>query len=537
MALTVAFDGVNVTKAEDLTNWSNSGINGPNLWTDEINLQGNSCVGFLAANKSGYGVYTSPIAYNFQTTYAGYHIFMWVNITMPGTVKALSEGGLYLIAGTDTSNYNKYLVAANDVRGVLENGFRRFVFDPTLTPTETVGTVNLSSIKVFGVWIDAGKTARIEQVFVDRIDIGKGLKVHGTSTNFWSDLLAKDTGESFGVRENMYGVLQEVEGTYFLYGGLVIGDSVGFYETNVSAYGETVKFVSQRYYDGAGWQPLISDNFLGIKLEDNVLNPTKFKDGVLDNEDSGRLGSAFIGATHHKTGFDASGLFNPNSFVKLYATKMHKMRGDLKFSDTQDSLFFSGTVHDCGMILPFKTKIRKCFFSDTSSSEAALCWCDNADIKDCTLSSHHSGPAIKMPSCAISQYEYNNIRFTDNDIDVDNRSGGCVKINKRLGSNPVTSTNETSFLSTVTITITGSVNLTGAEIRVYDLDSQETRNLGTELTGVENNPFPFFSYTGELGNAVWLQIMLPGYKEYGQEIIVPNNDTIFTAHLVRDLNT
>jgi hypothetical protein len=537
MALTVSFDGVNVTKAEDTTNWSSSNISGPNLWTEEINLQGNSCVGFLAANKSGYGVYTSPTSFNFQTTYSGSHIFIWLNITMPGTLKALSEGGLYLMVGSDTDNYNKYLIASEEYSGVLENGFRRFVLDPTVTPTESVGSVNLAAVKVFGVWIDAGKTARVEQVFIDRIDIGTGLTVYGTSTDFWNDLLNADVGEVSGVRENMYGVIQEVDGTFFLYGRLRIGDSLGFNSTNVSDFGKAVKFVSQRYYTGSAWSSMVSEDLLKIELVDNIMNPTKFRDGILDGEDAGRLGSSFIGAAHHATGFDASAMFNPNSYVKLYSTRVYNYQGDVKLSNAPNSAFLSGAVHNCGTVYPMETKVKKCHISDTASEDAAVCWCEGADISDVTFSSHSNGAALKMPDNSQSTYNFNNLIFVDNSIDVDNQSGGHVNINKKQGANPETYTNDTTFMSTVTITITGSVNLTGAEIRVYDLDSPESRNLGTELSGVESNPYPFYSYTGELGNAVWLQIMLPGYKEYGQEVVIPNNDTLFTAYLEKDTNT
>jgi hypothetical protein len=88
----------------------------------------------------------------------------------------------------------------------------------------------------------------------------------------------------------------------------------------------------------------------------------------------------------------------------------------------------------------------------------------------------------------------------------------------------------------VTLTILGSVSLHGAEIRIYDLDSPDNNNFGTEIAGVEFNTLSYFAFTSALGNEVWIQIILPGYEEYGQRISVPDNDAVLNAQLNRDNN-
>ena len=87
-----------------------------------------------------------------------------------------------------------------------------------------------------------------------------------------------------------------------------------------------------------------------------------------------------------------------------------------------------------------------------------------------------------------------------------------------------------------TLTISGSVSLVGAEIRIYDMDNIPSGSLGTELSGVESNTIATYEYSGTQGNDMWLQIMLDGYEEFGQKITMPSYDSEFEAVLQVDNN-
>jgi hypothetical protein len=91
-------------------------------------------------------------------------------------------------------------------------------------------------------------------------------------------------------------------------------------------------------------------------------------------------------------------------------------------------------------------------------------------------------------------------------------------------------------VESATVTITGSASLSGAEIRIYDLDGAGGTDLGTELAGVESNGSSSFAYTGTPGNDIWIQIMKTGYEEFGQRYTIPTADASFYALLTRDLN-
>lgn len=86
------------------------------------------------------------------------------------------------------------------------------------------------------------------------------------------------------------------------------------------------------------------------------------------------------------------------------------------------------------------------------------------------------------------------------------------------------------------LTITANVSLVGAEIRIYDLDDTPAGSLGTELSGVESCTTSTYSFEAEVSNDVWIQIMLSGYEEFGQQTTMPLVDGGYTALLAAELN-
>ncbi len=91
-------------------------------------------------------------------------------------------------------------------------------------------------------------------------------------------------------------------------------------------------------------------------------------------------------------------------------------------------------------------------------------------------------------------------------------------------------------LDQITFTLEANASLAGAEVRVYDMDNVPVGSLGTELYGVESAAGATVSFAGDAGNLVWIQIMKPGYVEFGQSITLPSQDGSFFALLAPDLN-
>jgi hypothetical protein len=111
-----------------------------------------------------------------------------------------------------------------------------------------------------------------------------------------------------------------------------------------------------------------------------------------------------------------------------------------------------------------------------------------------------------------------------------NRSGGSA-ITVRNGAGASTVINES-----VSLTIEANVSLVGAEIRVYDLDTTPP-DFGTELAGTESHGSATYVYSGAAGNAIAIQIMLTGFKEFVQQTTMPAANGTLPIVLAKELNT
>ena len=180
-----------------------------------------------------------------------------------------------------------------------------------------------------------------------------------------------------------------------------------------------------------------------------------------------------------------------------------------------------------------------CTFSESSITS------DNPGlISDSTFTSGGTGHSmtITVPgSYTISGLDFVGYGADDTtDASIYNNSGGAVTLNVSSGTAP-TVRNGTSASTTVvagaTLTIAANVTLSGAEIRIYDMDNSPAGSLGTELSGTESHGSATYTYSGTPGNTIWIQIMKSGYKEYGQSVVFPDSNSTFTATLAVETNT
>lgn len=71
----------------------------------------------------------------------------------------------------------------------------------------------------------------------------------------------------------------------------------------------------------------------------------------------------------------------------------------------------------------------------------------------------------------------------------------------------------------------------GAEVRIYDLDS-DLPDLGAELSGIEESPEATFQYThSKGGDSVWLQVLTDEFEEFGQSITLSDESQLFELEL------
>lgn len=260
MALTISIEGKGViANCDGVPNdtagglWTKDG-GGTIAISNDVFLVGTSCVGGKYASKSGVQNYDLQAGNELNFTEGGneygQHLYMWVAMTALGTLDTLATYPLCIRLSSQTpanGNYIDYLIAGNDDKNGWSGGFKCFVVDPTKPPSRVSGTQAsiIASVRALGIWIDCSTSARADSIFIDQISVGSGLRVTGTSTTPWQDVVDYCTDYA----NRGWGQMQEREGIFYNYGEVYWGNSAG---TTTCSFAETdapiIKFGKSEYY-------------------------------------------------------------------------------------------------------------------------------------------------------------------------------------------------------------------------------------------------------------------------------------------------
>jgi hypothetical protein len=466
------------------------------------------------------------------------HVFIWINYLSMFNLEAVSTsgGGLYLIVGSSTGNYKAFCIADSTTTARYNGGWKLFVVDPTKTATWEVGTPNMAAVTFFGAGVYTNASFRADNLFIDAIKVGHGIRAYGTGTS--SDSWADITADDMGTEANRWGIVQEQDGILYAYGRIDIGDDQGTNSTTFSDSGKVIQWVKQEYYDNTGtWVPLIADNFMGLKIVDNSTGSTSFTDGVIVGTDRGRSGSTFNGSSLSDTFVELGTNFsNSGSDINLYNTSFNRLYGGITWVNDSDHVFYSGTVNECGQFDPVGAPvIRNCIFAQTTDVDSALLWNESINIQDCNFIANSVGAAIEMPSAAGTPYSYIKLYFSGNTYDVLNSSGSAITVSKAgtPGSNPSTyEGSSVTFTASFTHTLTGlAENTEVTYVRVSD---------GVELFHVENvTATGETNYSHSGGETVDILIV---HLDYDPDIsniynlTLPNADATVPVKQIEDVN-
>jgi hypothetical protein len=492
MALSISIEGTGVVaNCNDITDsaggtWFELGGGTIAQSTDVYFIRSASIGGKYAAKSGIHAIDKGSGLYDFTSGGAqeGQLVFIWVAMTAPGTLDTKSNYGLCvrLSSGGSTnasSNYLDFLIAGSDDANGWDGGWKCFVIDPMQTPTRSNGTLASirASIRSIGVWIDCSGSARADSIFINEIAIGKGLRVTGTSTTGWKDVV--DYCTAYSTRG--WGMWQQREGIYYSYGKTFIGDSAS-QSANVSFAdeGRVIQFGTSEYWNGSAWVSSMPTNASGIVIEDISGYTTTFTDGVAVGSDNGRSGSLIQGNSLLNVQLDLYGGANAGSLTALYGTTIKNVTGLINSGNDGDHKFFGCSFLKCVQFDPVGApQIKNCIFAETTDADAALLWNENINIQSCNFIANTVGAAIEMPSAVGTPYAYNALFFSGNTYDVLNSSGSAITVNKNSGSNP--STYEGSG---VTFSATFSFTITGLELNTEV--TIVTAGTSTVLYNVEN---------------------------------------------------
>ncbi len=257
MALTITYDGYGVVaNADALTN--DTGGSGTGDWRElgggsyslspDASKYGTTSIGSKYASKSGYtyidGI--TPLDYSSGGNQEGELIYIWVMTLSPTPLDTIANTPYNIVIGDGTGSLNEYTVASKADSNGWDGRWRVFCIDPTITPTID-GGADLSAIDTIGVWMDTNVSVRAESFFISQIMSAKGLKVEGTSTTFYDDIVT--WAEDYTNRAA--GMFQSRGQTYYSLGSLTIHSDTA--NTVVSADGSNVEYEKSEFYNGSAW--------------------------------------------------------------------------------------------------------------------------------------------------------------------------------------------------------------------------------------------------------------------------------------------
>lgn len=530
MALTLEIEGKGIiANADALTDdtggtgtgdWGEDGGGSISLTTD-VFLYGSACVAGAYSNKSGYHYFNlgsgNQLDFDVSGSEEGQHLYMWVHCPTIGLLETKANKGLAIRLGTSLTDYREYLIAGSDDANGWNGAWKCFVIDPTKAGSVSdTGSYDYGSIQYIGVWIEAAALAKGDNIFISQMAVGFGLRITGTSTTGWKD--AVDYCIDYPNRA--WGMLQEREGIYYLYGKIWTGKSDQSAAVSFADEGRIIQFGKSEYWDGSAWVTSADIDYCGITIEDASGYPTTFKDGVASGTSAGRSGSTVIGNANHNVSLDFYGGNEATSLTELYGTSFKNVTGAINFGNDADFKIYSVVFEGCGQVNPVGAPvIRNTDFISTADIDAALLWNENIDIEDCNFIANTVGAAIEMPSAIGSPYTYTDLVFSGNTDDVLNSSGSEITITKSGISDPSTYEGATvTFEASIQLTLTAKDEVgdpvIGASAYIDNDDqSPYILNTITDENGIATTP-----YSGSaLTNSRW-RVRKYGYKPFEQYI-------------------
>ncbi len=257
MALTITYDGYGVVANADSTT-NDTGGSGTGDWKEigggsyslspDASKYGTESIGSKYASKSGYTYIDGITALDFSGGGAqeGEYIYIWVMMLSPTPLDDMTTNPYNIVLGDGTGSLSEYTVASKADSNGWDGRWRVFCIDPSTTPTID-GGADLSAIDTIGIWVDTDTSVRAESFYISQILCAKGLKVEGTSSTFYDDIVL--WAEDYANRAA--GMFQSRGQTYYSLGGLNIHSDTA--DTVISANGSNIEYEKSEFYNGTAW--------------------------------------------------------------------------------------------------------------------------------------------------------------------------------------------------------------------------------------------------------------------------------------------
>lgn len=576
MTVSVSFNGSVIDTADNVANWTaikiTSGGQAPTAVAADAAYEGTNNVTCRSDNKRVY-MYTDIGAGNELDFTPGGNaegdlFYIWVNF-LPSPLLALqSEGGLGIFMSSGTPSSSNYALWYFEGRDTYTGGWIRLAVDPNKTPSidNDGGGFDPSNVRYFGAFAHNNQgSAKYDNFVVDQCAHGQGLIVTGTSTlGLVEELIADEESNRHGIVTalNSSGSAAELKGT------LILGDDVGTAATAITDE-DSKLFAAEPIFYETTLKPSIPLTAMGLSVVGNATGDTSVIMGKAVGTDQGRNGIALVGNSTYDISFDRDdGAVETSDF---YGCSFENMTGTINLDGNHD--FNGNGFSGCGGIsiangaeainltavgsgqinLNTSGLLTDALVINSTASASVLAQTLNGLTGNFT--SDGSNHAVELTALGSGDMTWNLVTNnydtgatgspitptnTGNEDLYVNVGSGTITINVAAGATTPSVRSAGATVNVVagliSLTISAPVSLVGAEIAIYDLNVTPP-DFGDELAHTESHNAATFIYSGTGGNLIGIQIMLPGYVEFSQDITMPLADGTFFANLQIETNS
>lgn len=483
MPVSVSFIGSNITQADSLTGWSvlklSAGGSTPSpVLEQDVVKTGSAAISVRVSNQYIVLWYDNGTGINWTTTAANQRVYIWCNMLAGGLLASRSTGGLGIVLGSTTTNYSIWYV---DGFQTYPGGWVRYFVTPTQTPSITNGTgVSLTSVRYFGMSCDTRpNAAKFDNLVIDRIDRGTGLRVTGTSNP--GALMTEVSSED---RFNGFGIVNTVGGVHYLRGSLILGDDVGTTSSNMSDENSIVVIDTLRYHRTIALpNELMEPNAFEFKLVGNSTGTTNIQFGQpvgsTEADLSGRSGLTLV-STGQPTvvDFDNGLVTSAKIYGSVFRNITNNADNSIGWGTNALHEMMGCTFDSCITFMPGAAKIRDVTIIN---AETGISWGPTSNIRNLSLIACTTGVSLSG-SFLDNIVNFYRITFSGCTTDVQYSGTAAITVNALDGSNPTTTfVTGGGSLTIVNAVVFQVVNIiSGTEVRIYRQSDM------VELAGAED---------------------------------------------------
>lgn len=213
------------TQATDAGTWGNDGGGGGVSDEPDLLYQGTTAQS-RKVSTTWLGRSYADSATTDMTAADRQHVLFKINVTNYGALVARTTPGAAVKVGSSSADYYEYQLFGS-TEYPAAGGFQFVPIDPNISGYRdaTTGTPALTAVDYYSFGADFSATSKSENVIIDAIDVGRGLKLTGGDgadpDGVWQDFIDADEGTT----TNRWGYVRTLQGIMFVNGELAIGEN------------------------------------------------------------------------------------------------------------------------------------------------------------------------------------------------------------------------------------------------------------------------------------------------------------------------